>query len=106
VPDLLGLSASQAMSALQLLGLVPIQGAPIGTDVAGYVGNVAAQDTAGGRPLAAGTVVAPGYTVKYRIGVAAGSLATTTTTTTLPFSTTTTTLPGAPTTIPPGPPPA
>ncbi len=75
VPPLVGDSETAAIAALQSAGLAAVKGAPIGTAIAGEVGNVAAQ-----QPLA-GTSVTPGSSVKYRIGVYNGP---TTTTTTLP----------------------
>ena len=78
-------------------------GPPIGTAIAGYIGNVAAQRVVGSSAKA-GSLVAPGSAIIYRIGVGIGGSTTTSTfgnTGTIGSTTTTsTTLP-----FPPGPPP-
>ncbi|HUY06241.1 MAG TPA: Stk1 family PASTA domain-containing Ser/Thr kinase [Acidimicrobiales bacterium] len=94
VPSLIGQSQSQAVTTITSLGLVAKKGAPIGTTIAGYIGNVAAQRVLGSNARV-GDQVAPRSTILYRIGVSTTPSTTgttgvtgnsgTTTTTTSPF---------------------
>ncbi len=68
VPSLIGQSESQAIATITSLGLIAQKGAPIGTTIAGYIGNVAAQRVIGSTARI-GDEIAPGSTIVYRIGV-------------------------------------
>ena len=100
VPSLIGQSEAQAITTITSLGLVAQKGAPIGTTIAGYIGNVAAQRVIGSTARI-GDEIAPGSKILYRLGVSTtptttgptgvtGASGTTTGTTTV----TTTTTPG------------
>ena len=99
VPNVVGLSLTDAQNAIRANGLTPQQGKNIGTSDPADVNNVAAQHVLGSSATP-GQQVAPNSTVIYRMGVGTGPLASTTTTvagnsgnTGLPGSTTTSTLP-------------
>jgi len=82
VPSLIGQSEAQAITTITSLGLVAQKGAAIGTTIAGYIGNVAAQRVVGSTARV-GDEIAPGSTILYRLGVST-TPSTTTTTTTVP----------------------
>lgn len=68
VPSLIGQSEAQAITTITSLGLVAQKGAAIGTTIAGYIGNVAAQRVLGSTARIRDEV-APGSTIIYRLGV-------------------------------------
>ncbi|HVB05728.1 MAG TPA: Stk1 family PASTA domain-containing Ser/Thr kinase [Acidimicrobiales bacterium] len=96
VPDVIGLSDSNAQAAIRNAGLLPVKGAPKGTTDSNLTGQVWYQRTNTNPPVAAGGQVAPNTEVFYRLYVLVGG--STTTTTSLPgntgtSTTTTSTLP-------------